>query len=161
MKPASNAAAGDEWIVEVCCGQVRDRMGRRALFVLAARPLCRGVVAVSWREREARNEARFRTQNEWVDQAGSPLGALLAFVCECGDGECGQTIHLTSAEYELVRATSNRFAVARDHENPECEVVISECERFAAIDKIEGWGLRIARETDPRSSSGWQDRTPA
>ncbi len=25
---------------------------------------------VSWREREARNEARFRTQNEWVTTTG-------------------------------------------------------------------------------------------
>ena len=106
---------------------------------------------VTWREREARNEARFRTQNEWVETTGSEPGALFAFVCECGDGECGRSIRLTRAEYEFVRATSNRFAIAVDHENPESEVVISECERFAAVDKIEGWGLRISRETDPRS----------
>jgi hypothetical protein len=116
---------------------------------------------VSWREREARNEARFRTQNEWVETAGAAPTMLLAFVCECGDGECGRTIKLTTAEYEFVRATSNRFAIALNHENPESEIVIEECERFAVVDKIEGWGLRISRETDPRSSSGWQERTPA
>jgi hypothetical protein len=116
---------------------------------------------VTWREREARNEARFRTQNEWVDTTGSGSGMLFAFVCECGDGECGRTIKLTASEYEFVRATSNRFAIAANHENPESELVISECERFAVVDKIEGWGLRISRETDPRSSSGSQLRTPA
>jgi hypothetical protein len=116
---------------------------------------------VSWREREARNEARFRTQNEWVETAGVPLSELLAFVCECGDNECGRSISLTVPEYKYVRATSNRFAIALNHENPECELVISECERFAVVDKIEGWGLRISRETDPRSSSGAQHRTPA
>jgi hypothetical protein len=116
---------------------------------------------LSWREREARNEARFRTQNEWVKTAGAAPRQLLAFVCECGDGECGRTISLTSPEYELVRAASNRFAIALNHENPESEIVISECERFAVIDKIEGFGLRISRATDPRSSSGWQHRTPA
>ena len=116
---------------------------------------------VSWREREARNEARFRTQNEWVETAGVAPKTLLAFVCECGDGECGRTITLSAAEYEFVRATSNRFAIALNHENPECENVVSECDRFAAVDKIEGWGLRIARETDPRSSSRWRLRTPA
>jgi hypothetical protein len=52
-------------------------------------------------------------------------------------------------------------AIAPNHENPECEVVISECRRFAVVDKFEGWGLRISRETDPRSSSGSQLRTPA
>ncbi len=116
---------------------------------------------VTWREREARNEARFRTQNEWVETAGVAPELLLAFVCECGDGECGRAISLTAPEYEFVRATSNRFAVAVNHENPEAEVVISECDRFAVVDKFEGWGLRISRETDPRSSSGWQARTPA
>jgi hypothetical protein len=116
---------------------------------------------VTWREREARNEARFRTQNEWVETSGAAPGELLAFVCECGDGECGRSIMLTRVEYEFVRATSNRFAIAVDHENPESEVVVSECARFAAVDKIEGWGLRISRETDPRSSSSWQLGTPA
>ena len=116
---------------------------------------------VSWREVEARNEARFRTQNEWVERTSSAPESLFAFVCECGDGECGQSIHLSFAEYEFVRATSNRFAVALNHENPECEIVVTECDRFAVIDKIEGWGLRISRETDPRSSSGAQPRTPA
>ena len=116
---------------------------------------------VSWREIEARNEARFRTQNEWVERSAFAPGSLLAFVCECGDGECGRSIHLSSAEYEFVRATSNRFAIALNHENPECEIVVSECDRFAVVDKIEGWGLRISRETDPRSSSGAKRRTPA
>ena len=78
---------------------------------------------VSWREREARNEARFRTQNEWVETAGSALGA--------------------------------------NHENPESEAVVQECARYAVIDKIEGWGLRVSRETDPRSSSGSRLGTPA
>jgi hypothetical protein len=116
---------------------------------------------VTWREREARNEARFRTQNEWVEITGTAPESLFAFVCECGDGECGRSIRLSPAEYEFVRATSNRFAIALNHENPECEIVITECARFAVVDKVTGWGLRISRETDPRSSSGSQTRTPA
>ena len=58
---------------------------------------------VSWREREARNEARFRTPNEWVEIAGAEDFALLAFVCECGDSECARTIMLTAAEDGAVR----------------------------------------------------------
>jgi hypothetical protein len=109
---------------------------------------------VSWREREARNEARFRVQNEWIEGASKSYGTtrLTAFVCECGDSSCAQTIEMTMAEYESVRATSTRFAVVPNHENPESEEVISECARFAVIGKIEGWGLRIARSTDPRST---------
>ena len=118
---------------------------------------------VSWREREARNEARFRHQNEWIGDANERYGAdrMMAFVCECGDAECTQTIKLTKAEYETVRATSNRFAVVPNHENPESEEVVSECSRFAVIDKIEGWGLRIARDTDPRTGSGARTMRPS
>jgi hypothetical protein len=116
---------------------------------------------VTRHEHEARNEARFRTQNEWVEATGSAPDSLLGFVCECGDDECSRTIHMTRAEYELVRASSNRFAIAPNHENPESELLIHECSRYAVVDKIEGWGLRISRETDPRSSSGWRLARPA
>jgi hypothetical protein len=110
---------------------------------------------VTWREREARNEAQSRDQNEWIEATSDSFGAdatTETFVCECGDAECTRTIELSRAEYEAVRSTSNRFAIAPNHENPEMEVVISEGQRFAVVDKIHGWGLRIARATDPRSS---------
>ena len=118
---------------------------------------------VSWRERDARNEARFRDQNEWIEAASESFGAaplasessgavpLMTFVCECGDGSCTQTIELTKAEYESVRSVANRFAIVPNHENPEAEVVVSECSRFAEVDKIEGCALSVALETDPRS----------
>lgn len=114
-----------------------------------------------WREREARNEARFRVQNEWTSQApGSFLGPARTafFVCECGDADCSDSIELTAAEYESVRAHSTHFAVQRDHENPESEIVISEGDRFAVISKIEGSALRVARATDPRSDASKRGR---
>jgi hypothetical protein len=46
---------------------------------------------VSWREREARNEADARARNEWIDAASQSFGAHAAtetFVCECGDASC-------------------------------------------------------------------------
>ena len=118
---------------------------------------------VSWREREARNEARFREQNEWIETTNERFGAdpLRVFVCECGDADCTQTIELTRAEYESVRSASTHFAVVPNHENPESEQVVSEGSRFSVIDKIEGWSLRIARETDARSSSNAQSGRPS
>lgn len=106
----------------------------------------------TWREREARNEARFRDQNEWIEAMSASFGPnpLMAFVCECGDAACTQTINLSRDEYEAVRGTSNRFVMVLNHENPEGEQVVSEGPSHAVVDKIEGWGLRIARETDPR-----------
>jgi hypothetical protein len=110
---------------------------------------------VSWREREARNEARFRDQNEWIEATNGSFGwnSRMEFVCECGDEYCTQTVNLSREEYESVRTAANRFLVVTNHENPEAEQVVSEGPRFAVIEKIEGWGLRVARETDPRSTN--------
>jgi hypothetical protein len=126
---------------------------------------------IGWREREARNEARFRDQNEWIEATSESFGAasldsevssaagLMTFVCECGDGSCTQAIELTRSEYEAVRSTANRFAIATNHENPEAEVVVSECARFAEVDKIEGCALSVALETDPRSAGRSRERS--
>ena len=109
----------------------------------------------NWREREARNEARFRDQNEWIEAmdasfGSSPGSAVIAFVCECGDAECTLTIELTQAEYESARSTANRFILYPKHEGPD-EVVVREARRFTLADKVEGCALSVALETDPRS----------
>ena len=108
----------------------------------------------SWREREARNEARFRDQNEWIEATHDCFGSppIIAFVCECGDAECTLTIEMTKTEYESVRSEVNRFVLYPNHEGPD-EVVIHEARRFTVADKIEGCALGVARETDPRSTS--------
>jgi hypothetical protein len=115
------------------------------------------VEAESWREREARNEAGLRDQNEWIGATSESFGAhdpTDTFVCECGDPECEQTIELSTVEYAAVRASPTRFAVVPNHENPESEVVISEGARFSVVDTVHGPGLEIARATDPRSAEG-------
>ena len=108
---------------------------------------------VSWREREARNEARFRDQNEWIEATNGSFGPnpQMAFVGECGDANCTETVNLSREEYEAVRSTANRFLIVPNHENPDNEQVVSEGPRFAVVAKIEGWGLVVARQTDPRS----------
>jgi hypothetical protein len=110
---------------------------------------------MTWRAREARNEVRFRDQNEWIEATSDSFGSgrMMTFVCECGDGACSEDIQLTREEYESVRSVANRFAITLHHENPESEVVISESMRFAVVDKIEGEAMRIARDTDPRSNT--------
>jgi hypothetical protein len=107
----------------------------------------------NWRECEARNEARFRDQNEWIEATHESFGSppVMAFVCECGDAECTLTIELTKAEYESVRAKANRFVLYPNHEGPD-EVVIREARRFTVADKVEGQALSVALETDPRSA---------
>jgi hypothetical protein len=107
-----------------------------------------------WREDEARTQTIFREMNEWTEEDNdSRLGLerlMDAYLCECSDRRCTDPISLTRAEYEAVRAESVRFAIALDHENPEIDLVISENERFATVDKVIGVAARVAREADPR-----------
>jgi hypothetical protein len=112
---------------------------------------------ISWREREAQNEVRFRDQNEWIEKASDSFGGYPlteTYVCECGDGACRDTIELTRSEYESVRSEATRFVLAPNHENPEVECVVTEGSRFAVVDKFEALARRIALATDPRSYRG-------
>lgn len=109
---------------------------------------------ISWREREAQNEVRFRDQNEWIEKMSDSFGdsrPTQTYVCECGDGACTDTIKLTRAEYERVRSAATRFVLAPNHENPEVECVVAESSRFAVVDKFEALARRIALVTDPRA----------
>jgi hypothetical protein len=107
---------------------------------------------VNWREQEARNEVLFRDQNEWIDSASRSfgVGGLTAFVCECGDVDCMDPIQMTKLEYESVRSESTHFALALNHENPEMEHVVTEFARYAVVQKIDEFAVRLARESDPR-----------
>ena len=107
---------------------------------------------VSWREQEARNEVSFRDQNEWIDGASQSFGLseATAFVCECGDGDCTKPIEMTKPEYESVRSHSTHFALALNHENPEMETVVTEFARYAIVQKVDPFAVRLARERDPR-----------
>ena len=106
-----------------------------------------------WRERAVRSETTSREMNEWTEESnvGSrAVGVLETYLCECSDPACTEPIRLLWEEYEDVRAVPVRFAVALNHENPEIDMVVSENERDAIVDKFIGLGRRIARETDPR-----------
>jgi hypothetical protein len=107
-----------------------------------------------WREQEATNETVFREMNEWTEESNDArLGRfeeLAAYLCECSDQRCTEPISLTRDEYEAVRAVGVRFAIALDHENREIDLVISENERFATVEKLIGMPARIARAANPR-----------
>lgn len=107
-----------------------------------------------WLEQEARNETIFREMNEWTEESNDSNPGIHrsmdAYLCECSDRRCTDAISLTRPEYESVRSESIRFAIALDHENPEIDLVVSENERFAVVEKFYGAGARIARASDPR-----------
>ena len=98
----------------------------------------------------------FRELNEWTsdrygESSEEPSDEGDRYLCECGDASCSEPILLTEREYEAVRAEPARFALAKDHENPESSWVVGECSRFATVDNVVGVAKRIARETDPRA----------
>jgi hypothetical protein len=106
-----------------------------------------------WLREEAVNETRFRAINESIETTTDALGVHETwdvYVCECGDGECRAPIRLTREEYETVRRESTYFVIAIDHENPQIDLVISEHERYAVVQKSLAMAAKIARETDPR-----------
>lgn len=113
---------------------------------------------IDWREAEVGNETRAREINEWVkdwsegSEEGDGSPRACPFVCECSDGSCRSTIRLTHSEYEEVRAHGTHFAIARDHESPELDLMVSERIGFAIIRKLPGLPARLARDSDPRRS---------
>ena len=108
-------------------------------------------------ERQARNEALAREVNERIsalDRDGAQSGALqgtrtFGFHCECGrNGGCSDMVWMTLAEYEVVRAQDDRFALVPGHEADELEHVVVTNERFVIVDKVDAAESLVA--DDPR-----------
>ena len=89
------------------------------------------------KKRMAHNEAVFRSVNEEIETVRGPdePGETTAFVCECADPECAQTIELTAAQYADVRSGERRFVVLEGHERPEIEDVVGGGDGFAIVEK--------------------------
>lgn len=108
-----------------------------------------------WRVKENLNQARTRDLNEATEHASVALAAGAGrerFACECGDIGCTGVICLTRAEYETVRAYPTQFAIMRDHENPECEFVVYENDRWAIVQAVGKEAVMAARRSDPRAA---------
>ncbi len=95
-------------------------------------------------ERQAKNEALFRAVNERIAALDRKMAAssgnedvLYEFECECGrDERCDTFVRMTLAEYDVVRAQDDRFAVAPGHETHDLERVVGRTERYVIVDKI-------------------------
>jgi hypothetical protein len=104
-------------------------------------------------ERRARNEALFRAVNERIESLSRPFDSMqetLTIVCECGDGECTQPLHVRLAAYERVRADPLLFLIAPGHAIPEIEGVVERDRAYEVVRKRNGVPAEIAEQTDPR-----------
>lgn len=104
------------------------------------------------------NEMLFRTVNERMKNiddrldtvaVGAPAGDREEFFCECGQLDCLARFRMTRAQYEAVRAHSERFVVLPGHVLPDIERVVETHDYFVVVEKLGG-PAEIARETDPR-----------
>lgn len=109
--------------------------------------------AAEWRqERIARNEASFRLINERLESSLrrlAPTPDPVPFVCECGSRSCQDSVLLTLAEYESVRAHADHFAVKPGHVFPEAETVVTRNDRYLVVEK-QGVAAVISELTNPR-----------
>lgn len=91
-------------------------------------------------DRIAQNESLFRGVNEGIARAAVAHGRAdgeLPFVCECPALQCGQVLHLTLAQYAVVREHPAHFLVARGHEVEEVEKVIGEHRNYLVVHKMQ------------------------
>ena len=97
----------------------------------------------------AKNQALFRDVNEriekLVEKAWHP-----AFVCECADEHCVETLELSLREYEEIRGSPVHFPVKVGHDYPEFERVVALSDGYAVVEKI-GAAAEVAKTLDPRS----------
>lgn len=108
------------------------------------------------RDRIAANEASFRDINETLEQGLHKVhrdeSELAGFVCECGDPDCSELVHIELAKYEQVRGDSRTFLIVPGHNMPEAEDVVETGERYAIVQKHEN--VRdIVEEADKRRSA--------
>jgi hypothetical protein len=106
-------------------------------------------------ERVGKNEALFREVNERIKEVSGDLAvfdgeAAVEFVCECSDEGCNETVELTLAEYEAVRADPTHFLVAPGHVwEPKAEHAVQQDENHSVVEKTGAAG-DVAEDEDPR-----------
>jgi hypothetical protein len=84
-----------------------------------------------------RNESLFREVNGRLFDLYSTLdgSGMQSFVCECGDGDCADTISLTLSEYSAVHEHPTRYVLAEGHEDVSLERVVAQNLRFMVVEK--------------------------
>jgi hypothetical protein len=102
--------------------------------------------------RVAKNESLFREVNERIrdlsDRFADGADVRQRFVCECSRTGCSDPIELDLKEYEAVRRSDKRFAVAPGHTEPEHEHVVLETDRYWVIEKDGAAGEIADEEAD-------------
>ncbi len=142
-------------VLEAFCSACRRSLYLPDDELELACPVCSSPVQVTAHSGEtarvvriADNETFFREANERVKERTREDGGMVAFMCECGNAECRDVLHLTIEEYNRVRSDRRHFAIRPGHEEVATERVIEVGGHYAVVEKI-GPGRSIAEELDP------------
>ena len=102
---------------------------------------------------EAMQQCLVRDLNEITERANDalPCGVVRAGLrCECGDPAFHSHVFPTHAAYEDVRASSSRFVIGPDHENPESAYLVAERPGYSVVDVFDGPARYVVRARGPR-----------
>ena len=92
-------------------------------------------------ERAAENQSAFRNINERITDLNvhsAQPSETVGWICECINFGCAETLRLTVAEYEEVRANPTHFIVAPSDEHvvPDIEKVVTRKPGYWVVAKI-------------------------
>ena len=101
--------------------------------------------------RKARNMAVFRSVNERISDLAvshddSPE-RLQAFICECSQIGCTESVHIPLSTYAQVRGHSATFLVLPGHEDPEAEEVLVRLPQCMIVRDKTGIAAEIAQSS--------------
>lgn len=99
------------------------------------------------------NEALFRRVNEEINALNAGFDDIreMTVICECGNGDCTQHLHVAVSDYERVRSDPHRYLIVPGHEIPDVETVVEEGDGYAVVEKDAGTPAKLSEELDPRS----------
>jgi hypothetical protein len=105
-------------------------------------------------ERLVENEAFFRDVNEQINGVAKsldPSEQRYEYLCECSDAGCMERISLSFAEYEHVRASGQRFVLAKGHVRSDIEHVVERESSHVLVEK-DGAAGELAADLNPRAA---------
>ena len=105
--------------------------------------------------RKAANEAVFRNVNERIQRLQHSFAVAerepLQMICECAQLDCMERITVGVDTYEHVRSKPDLFLIARGHEDPAVDEIVSSTADCTVVRKRAGEPRTVAVETDPRA----------
>ena len=100
-------------------------------------------------ERLVRSQVLLREVNERVAEVfGTWTGDPPAFVCECSNEDCAETVELSLDEYRMIRSSVNLFVINPGHECLEVDRIVEARDGVTLVEKTEHTDLVLASHRD-------------